>query len=223
MAGRTSAIHDSAINTVQPRIWDWNAVCGIDGGTGVILCPVPEKFSSLTRAQAAMDLIQALINLLQALLQVLGAAGGLLLPWLPLIAWALFWALAVNWQKLSNVIKSGAFLGIALIGLMAVLIWGCIAPPLDGKHYFEIFQFRLGVSNFVGKLVYVVGLMVIMFAAGSCQLSGMFDGLVCFADDEQEDDHGYDDHGHGHDSHGHDSHGHDDHGHGGHDDHGHGH
>lgn len=161
-----------------------------------------------------MALFQALLNLVSALLEVLVAAGSLLLPWLPLIAWALFWALAVNWQKLSSVIKSGAFLGIMLLGLAAVLVWGCIAPPLDGRHYVEIFDLKLSVSNFVGKLVYVVGLIVIMFAAGSCQLSGMFDGLVCFADDEVEDDHGHDDHGHGHDDHGHG--GHDDHGHGGH-------
>lgn len=153
-----------------------------------------------------MALFQALLNLVSALLEVLVATGSLLLPWLPLIAWALFWALAVNWQKLSSVIKSGAFLGILLIGLTAVLVWGCIAPPLDGRHYVEIFDLKLSVSNFVGKLVYVVGLIVIMFAAGSCQLSGMFDGLVCFADDEAEDDHGHDDHGHGHDDHGHGGH-----------------
>jgi hypothetical protein len=153
-----------------------------------------------------MALFQALLNLVSALLEVLVATGSLLLPWLPLIAWALFWALAVNWQKLSSVIKSGAFLGIMLIGLTAVLVWGCIAPPLDGRHYVEIFDLELSVSNFVGKLVYVVGLIVIMFAAGSCQLSGMFDGLVCFADDEAEDDHGHDDHGHGHDDHGHGGH-----------------
>lgn len=160
----------------------------------------------------AMALLQALLNLLSALVEVVTAAGSLILPWLPLIAWALFWALAVNWQKLAAVIKSGAFLGIILIGLTAVLVWGCIAPPIDGKHYIVIFERPLSVSNFVGKLVYVVGLIVIMFAAGSCQLSGMFDGLVCFADDDAEEDHGHDDHGH--DSHS----GHDDHG-GGHGEH----
>ena len=108
-----------------------------------------------------------------------------------------FWALAVNWEKLSAVIRSGAFLGIAMIVLVAVLVWGCVAPPVDGYHYFEMLGVRLSVSNFTGKLVYVVGLVVIMFAAGSAQLSGMFDGLVCFAGEEEaEVDHGHDDHGH---------------------------
>ena len=143
-----------------------------------------------------MPLLQALLNLFSALLEVLVATGGLILPWLPLIAWTVFWALAVNWEKLAAVIRSGAFLGIAMIALLAVLVWGCVSPPIDGHHYFEMLGVRLSVSNFTGKLVYVVGLVVIMFAAGSAQLSGMFDGLVCFADEEEAaDDHGHDDHG----------------------------
>lgn len=143
-----------------------------------------------------MPLLQALLNLLSALLEVFVATGGLILPWLPLIAWTVFWALAVNWEKLAAVIRTGAFLGIAMIALLAVLVWGCVSPPIDGHHYFEMLGVRLSVSNFTGKLVYVVGLVVIMFAAGSAQLSGMFDGLVCFVNDEESaDDHGHEDHG----------------------------
>jgi len=151
---------------------------------------------------SAMLLLQALLNLLTAILEVVVAVGGIIVPWLPLIAWAAFWALAVNWQRLAAVIRSGAFVGIAMIALVSVLVWGCVAPPIDGHHYFELLGVRLSVSNFTGKLVYVMGLVVIMFAAGSAQLSGMFDGLVCFADEEEsEDDHGHDD-GHGeHDGH----------------------
>lgn len=149
-----------------------------------------------------MPLLQALLNLLSALLEVLVATGGLILPWLPLIAWTAFWALAVNWERLAAAIRSGAFLGIAMIALLAVLVWGCVSPPIDGHHYFEMLGVRLSVSNFTGKLVYVVGLVVIMFAAGSAQLSGMFDGLVCFAGEEESaDDHGHDDHGDGHGGH----------------------
>lgn len=140
-----------------------------------------------------MLLLQAILNLLTALLEVLVATGELIVPWLPLIAWTVFWALAVNWEKLSAVIRSGACLGLAMIALVAVLVWGCVSPPLDGHHYL----LGLSVSNFVGKLVYVVGLIVIMFAAGSAQLSGMFDGFVCYAGDEESaDEHGHDDHSH---------------------------
>lgn len=146
-----------------------------------------------------MPLLQAILNLLTAVLEVVVTAGSLVAPWLPLIAWAVFWALAVNWEKLSAVIRSGAFVGIAMIALVAVLIWGCVDQPIGGQHHL----LGLAVSNFVGKLVYVVGLVIIMFAAGSAQLSGMFDGLVCFeTDDESADDHGHDAGGHGAD-HGH--------------------
>lgn len=149
-----------------------------------------------------MSLLQALLNVLIAVLELLVAVGSIIVPWIPLIAWAVFWALAVNWQKLAGVIRSGAFMGIALIALLAVLVWGCVAPPIDGHHYFNLLGFKLSVSNFTGKLVYVMGLVVIMFAAGSAQLSGMFDGLVCFTDEEEpaddHDSHGHnDDHGHG--------------------------
>lgn len=147
-----------------------------------------------------MTLLHAFLNLLAAVLDVLAAVGQIVIPWLPLIAWTSFWALAVNWTKLSAVLRSGAFLGVAMISLLAVLIWGCVAPPLDGYHYFELLGLRLSVSNFSGKLVYVTGLVVIMFAAGSAQLSGMFDGLICFAEDEPTDehaDHGHEDAGHG--------------------------
>ncbi|RLS44412.1 MAG: hypothetical protein DWH81_00930 [Planctomycetota bacterium] len=151
-----------------------------------------------------MPLLQALLNVLTAIVQLLVAVGAIIIPWIPLIAWATFWALAVNWQKLAAVIRSGAFLGVALIALLAVLVWGCVAPPIDGYHYFNLLGFKLSVSNFTGKLVYVMGLVVIMFAAGSAQLSGMFDGLVSFADDEEpadeHDSHGHDD-GHGHSDH----------------------
>ncbi len=149
-----------------------------------------------------MPLLQALQNLLTAVVELLVAVGGIIVPWIPLIAWAAFWALAVNWQKLAAVIRSGAFIGIALIALVAVLVWGCVSPPIDGHHYFNLLGFKLSVSNFTGKLVYVMGLVVIMFAAGSAQLSGMFDGLVSYADEKDPvDDHDSHSHDDGHSAH----------------------
>ncbi len=147
----------------------------------------------------AMALFDALLNLLTALLQVVVTLGSLILPWAPLIAWAGFWGLAVNWQKLSPVIRSGGFLGVVLIAFLTVLVWGSVAPPIDGFHYYPILGVKLSLSNFVGKLVYVVGLVVIMFLAGSAQLSGVFDGLVDFSGEDvvEEEDHGHDSHGHG--------------------------
>src|ERR1700712_4958672 len=76
---------------------------------------------------------------------------GMMLPWTPLIAWVAFWLLAVNWVKLREVMIVGGWIGVVLIGVMMVLVWGMVAPPAGGTHHL----FGLNVSNFVGKTVYV--------------------------------------------------------------------
>lgn len=124
-----------------------------------------------------------------------------LVPWTPLIAWVAFWLFAVNWEKLYPVLAKGAIIGVALIGLMMILMWGLIAPPADGVHHL----FGLHPSNFVGKTVYVTILFTIMALCGSVQLSGAYASLTRFADDELAGD------GHSVDGHGSEGHGHHDH------------
>ncbi len=75
----------------------------------------------------------------------------LVVPWTPLIAWVAFWLLAVNWEKLYPVLAKGGAIGVILIGLMMIVVWGLIAPPVDGVHHF----LGLNPSNFVGKSIYV--------------------------------------------------------------------
>ena len=149
-------------------------------------------------------------------LQTLLAAGwdvvinllAVLNPWTPLVAWVAFWLLAVNWEKLYPVMAKGAVIGVLLIGVVMVLIWGLIAPPADGVHHL----FGLRPSNFVGTAIYVTMLLTIMALCGSVQLSGAC-GSLCRFPEEPDDEEGHHGHGdHHHDaSHGHDEHGHDDH------------
>jgi hypothetical protein len=129
---------------------------------------------------------------------------GMMLPWTPLMAWVAFWLLAVNWVKLREVMIVGGWIGVVLIGVMMVLVWGVVAPPTDGTHHL----FGLNVTNFVGKTVYVTALFTIMFLCGSVQLSGACGKLAQFPEEVADDGHGdahggHDDHGHGHDDHGH--------------------
>lgn len=165
------------------------------------------------------ELWNSLVQLFDALLQLALSLGGLLVPFLPLIAWVAFWLFAVNWRKLSTVLRQGGWTGVALISFVTILVWGLVAPPADGAHHI----LGLTLSNYYGKLVYVTTLVCIMLLCGSVQLSGAFDCCVTFAeapaDDYGDHGHGHGDHGHGHDGHGHADHGHGDHGHG---DHGHG-
>lgn len=157
-----------------------------------------------------MGLSESLLNLIEALLQVLASLGASIAPWWPLIAWIAFWTFAVNWLKLREVLHAGGWIGVVLIAVVMVMVWGIVAPPSDGFHHL----LGLNVSNFVGKLMYVTGLLVIMLLCGSVQLSGAVDRYLHFVEPIEDDHHGHDDHGHG-------DHGHDAHGHGGHDSHGH--
>ena len=153
--------------------------------------------------------MEPLIVSLQALLvagwHVVINLLALVLPWTPLIAWVAFWLLAVNWEKLYPVLAKGAVIGVLLIGVMMVLVWGLISPPPDGVHHL----FGLHPSNFVGKTIYVTMLLTIMALCGSVQLSGACGPLCQFPEETPDDEHGGHDHGHGNDDH---DHSHADHG-----------
>lgn len=145
----------------------------------------------------------ALVQLFDALLALVVSLGSLIVPWLPLLAWIAFWLFAVNWVKLRQILLRGGWVGLVLIGLMAIMVWGVVAPPVGDSHYL----FGLRVSNFVGKTIYVTTLACIMLLCGAVQLSGLFAGCCDFTHFESpaDDDHGHGDHGHG--DHGHDAHG----------------
>lgn len=70
----------------------------------------------------------------------------------------------------------GGWIAVVLLGLVMVLIWGTVDPV--PTH--EIF--KLSLSNFVGKTVFVTGLLVAMFACGSLQLA-----CCCRFDDKSGD------------------------------------
>ena len=130
--------------------------------------------------------MDALLQSLQAFLiagwDVLVSLFWVLLPWTPLIAWIAFWMFTVNWINLRRVlVREGGWIGLVLIGLVMILVWGTVAPPAGGSH--EILG--LNVSNYVGKTVYVAGLFVIMFLAGAVQLSGCC-ASCCRFDEEQD-------------------------------------
>ncbi len=125
-------------------------------------------------------LFTSLITLIVSAADVVYQVIQLVMPWLALIAWVAFWLLAVNWVRYREVLVKGGLIGVLLIGLCMILIWGLIAPPEDGSHYL----FGLTLSNYVGKTVYVTALFCIMFLCGSVQLSGCCSSLCCFGDDE---------------------------------------
>jgi hypothetical protein len=127
--------------------------------------------------------------LLENLAQLFGALWNLFyalltatLPWTPLLAWVVFWLFGVNWEKLNRVLLSGGWIGLVLVGLVTILVWGVVAPPEGGMHSLP----GLIVDNFVGKAVYVTMLITIMFLCGSVQRSGCCAQCCQFADEPGE-------------------------------------
>lgn len=144
-------------------------------------------------------LVDSLVQLVTSLGDVAVQLGTTLLPFLPVAVWIVFWMFAVNWVKLRWVLLQGGWIGLALIGVAAVLVWGTVAPPASGTHQF----LGLNLGNFVGKTVLVTTLICIALLCGSVQLSGACGSWCRFEEPAPEPA------PHGHDSHGHDdSHGH---------------
>ena len=137
---------------------------------------------------AVFELFHSLINVFWSLLDVVVALVRVLLPWLPLLAWIAYWSLAVNWVKAFDILCRGGFIGVLLMMFVAVIVWGAVAPPVDGSHT----VFGLTVSNYAGKFIYVTMLTCIALLCGSVQMSGTFGSLIDFSsEDEGANDHGH--------------------------------
>ncbi len=119
-----------------------------------------------------MQFLESLGQFLRAGVDVIVSFFGLFEPhaglYIALILWIAFWVGAVNWVRLRKILLEGGWTGLVLIAGLAILVWGCIAPPAGDTHSI----LGLELSNFVGKTVYVTGLICIMFICGSIQLAG---------------------------------------------------
>ncbi|MCA9051426.1 MAG: hypothetical protein KDA89_21960 [Planctomycetaceae bacterium] len=147
---------------------------------------------------AVIELFQSILNVFRSLLDVVVALFYVILPWLPLLGWIAYWSLAVNWVKVFDLLRlrRGGYIGVVLLMLLAVLIWGTVSPPIEGTH----FILGLTLSNYVGKLVYVTILTCIALICGSVQMNGTFGSLIDFSAEDVVEEHGGNGHG-GHEHH----------------------
>jgi len=128
-------------------------------------------------------MLDSFLELFYAVWTLLATLGQTVLPWLPLIVWCVFWLFAVNWQSMHKTLWSGGWIAILLIAATAVLVWGSVDPS---THDFGITASDYqGTSNFVGKTVYVTGLLAIMMLCGAVQNSGAVDRFISFADEPE--------------------------------------
>ena len=134
--------------------------------------------------EALRSLLDSLLNLFYSLVDIVVALGELILPWSALILFIAYWLLCVNWVSLRSILLRGGWVGLVLIGLVMVLVWGSIAPPMTDTGTHNILGLQL--SNFVGKTVYVTMLFCIILLCGSVQLSGSVKPLLRLQDEDSE-------------------------------------
>lgn len=120
------------------------------------------------------ELLDALGQFITATWNLLLKLVGVFTPhlgfYLFLVAWVAVWLIAVDWRRLRRVLSDHGWAGVLLIAFVVILVWGAVAPPVDhegGVHHI----FGLKLSNYVGKTVFVTGLLCIMLLCGSVQLA----------------------------------------------------
>ena len=133
---------------------------------------------------AVIELLSSLINVFKSLADVVIALVNIIVPWLPLLGWIAYRSLAVNWVKSFDILRRGGFIGVFLMMFVAVIVWGAVAPPVDGVHTL----FGLTVSNYAGKFIYVTMLTCIALLCGSAQMSGTFGSLIDFSGEDDTTD-----------------------------------
>lgn len=118
------------------------------------------------------DLLTAITALVEAAFRVLGLVGSLVWPWLPLVTWALFWLLIIDWSRLLPVLSRGGWLVIALMSTAALAIWMVVSPVPEGVEVWLGLKLDLLVARFV-KLSLIAAVAI---GAGAIQLSGLLGG-----------------------------------------------
>src|SRR5262245_15961448 len=137
-----------------------------------LISPATTIFAQASAVDNLPSPFKELLQTAGSLWELFTALLAVLVPWTPLAAWIAFWLLAVNWIRLRQVLARGGWIGLVLIGAVAVLVWGYVSP---GSGAFDFFGLR--VSNFVEKTIYVSGLVCLMFLCGALQLAGFSSDL----------------------------------------------
>lgn len=109
-------------------------------------------------------LLEAFGSLFESLWLLLVTFWHLLLPWALFVVWVVWWLFAVEWRALVPRLKQGAWLAVALLGALTVLVWGCLQPEPQVVFGYEM-------RNFAAKAAIVAVLYVLAFAAGALQLA----------------------------------------------------
>ncbi len=106
------------------------------------------------------ELWQALEQLGRALAALAVAFSSFLLQWSLLIAWLAWWIAAVNWRRLWPTLARGAWLPVALLLVMAAIVWSRVSPGdhvLFGSVHVSALGWHLGAVGIIAGLAFLCG------------------------------------------------------------------
>jgi hypothetical protein len=132
------------------------------------------------------DLLANLWQLVVAFGTVLVNLLAIGLHWLLLIVWIAWWLWGVNWRRAWPVLATGAWVPVALLGIVAALVWSRLAPSTCDCLGFAV------VANFWWQLGAIALLAAIALFCGWLQeVFGWAPQEVSFEVPAIDDTHGH--------------------------------
>jgi hypothetical protein len=117
-----------------------------------------------------VELLTAIQALVASALLVVRLLGTLAWPWLPLVVWAVYWLLLVDWSRLLPVLSRGGWLVIAMVFVVGLSVWSLTVPVIpEGERWLGLL-----VDSVVAKFLNASVLVAVAVVAGAIQLSGLF-------------------------------------------------
>jgi hypothetical protein len=80
------------------------------------------------------------------------------------VLWVVWWLFLVDWSVARKTLKQGGWVGLILLALLAVLVWGSLSPA--GQEILPI-----PLPNYLEEFTIVFGLYVVMLGCGALQLA----------------------------------------------------
>jgi hypothetical protein len=106
------------------------------------------------------DILETLVQLVSTLGVLIVEVGALALSHALLIAWVAWWLWGVNWNKAWGVLATGGWMVVALLTVLAALVWSALAPgscDVLGIFVLSNFWWQLGATALLVGLALFCG------------------------------------------------------------------
>lgn len=117
-------------------------------------------------SRIASTLWQLVVNLGELGAEIWQLGSG----WALLILWIVWWLAAVDWRKAWPVLGKGAWVPLALLTILAALVWSRIAPD-DGGYGLPVFWWHLSATSGLVLLAFLCGWLQGLFHWAPAEIS----------------------------------------------------